>query len=139
MVRRAISVHGAIGAAVAAALTMAAGAGIATAEPGAEAAACDWKLTGPSLVDVSGTTMVTAMVTPGECTGQALAMDSTACVATASDVGRCQHEPGYSYAQVFYSPYVPGTNYVVKGRGCAAPKAPSAPVCTSLGPVSAVL
>lgn len=120
------------------ALVPAAG-GVAAAEPGAEVAACDWKLSGPSLVEISGTTMVTATVTPGECTGQALAMDSTACIATASDVGRCQHEPGYSYAQVFYSPYVPGTNYVVKGRGCAAPKAPSDPVCTSLGPVSAVL
>lgn len=103
-------------------------------------AACNYALSAPTVVEVSGTPMVTATLTPADCTGTANPKSSQVCVATVgASPGRCVLTSGYQTAQVYLSPYTPGTTYVAKGSGCAGLATPSSSICTSVGPKSATL
>ena len=109
-IRRAI-----VTAAVAGALATAVGAGAAGADPG-EPGLCNFPLSDPHVIDLSGTPTVTAGL-----------------------AGRCAELPGYTTTNVYLAPYRPGVTYTAKGRGCAAQTNPPAPVCTTVGPTTATL
>ncbi|HNM85607.1 MAG: hypothetical protein U0Q20_00065 [Mycobacterium sp.] len=115
------------------------GAAPAAAEP--TPVMCDFTLSPPSVVDVSGTPMVTASITPGACTGVAKPTFTQVCLSAAgsSTAGRCAELPGYNAARVYLSPYVPGVAYTARGRGCAAQTSPPAPICTTVGPTTVTL
>jgi hypothetical protein len=103
-------------------------------------AACDFTLSTPQVVTVSGTPMVTATLTPAACTGTANPKSSQVCIATnGATPGRCEQANGYETAQVYFAPYTPGLNYVANGSGCAGLATPSAAICSSWGPTSATL
>jgi len=113
---------------------------VAGPAPAEVPAACNFTLSAPSVVEVSGTQMVTATLTPADCTGTANPKSSQVCVATTgASPGKCELATGYETAQVYLSPYIPGTNYVAKGSGCAGLATPSAAICSSAGPKSATL
>ncbi len=111
----------------------------AAAEP--EPVMCNFTLAPPSVVDVSGTPMVTTSITVGACTGLAKPTSTQACLSAAgsSTAGRCAELPGYNAARVYLSPYRPGVAYTARGRGCAAQANPPAPICTSVGPITVTL
>ncbi|ABM13835.1 hypothetical protein JN086_15405 [Mycolicibacterium austroafricanum] len=119
------------------------GAGSAGAQPAPTEpapAACTFELTAPSVVNVSGTNVVTATVTTRACDG-AVAYRTTACIQMqgASGPGQCAHGNGINPAQVFFQPYRPGANYTSTGRGCASKGNPPQPYCQENGPFSATL
>ncbi|CAN5786821.1 hypothetical protein BH09ACT7_BH09ACT7_46090 [soil metagenome] len=111
----------------------------ANAAPDDGSIRCNFTLSAPSVITVSGTQMVTATVSPADCTGTANPKASQVCIATFDSVGRCDLASGYETAQVFFSPYVPGTNYIAKGYGCAGLSTPSTAICSSVGPKAGVL
>ena len=125
-------------AAVAGALATAGGAGVAGADP-AEPGLCNFTLSDPHLVDLSGTQTVTATLTPASCTGSAIPISSQVCLSSPGKAGRCAELPGYTDVHVYLAPYEPGVTYTAKGRGCAARTNPPAPVCTTVGPTTATL
>jgi len=111
----------------------------AAAQP-AEPTACTYRLSPPSVVNVSGVDMVTATVTPGACDG-AVTYRTTACIQMqgASGAGLCAQGNGIKPAQVFFQPYRPGATYTATGRGCASKGNPPQPYCTEDGPFTATL
>jgi hypothetical protein len=121
----------------AATLPLAGTAAVAVAEP---PPTCSYNLTPPQVVDVSGTSMVTATIQPGACE-RSNAYLSVACVQMQGSPGppKCEENNGVLPAQVFYAPYEPGATYVSTGRGCANTGNPPQPVCTPVGPVSATV
>lgn len=104
----------------------------------AETVTCDYTLSAPALVEVNGTQMVTATLVPAACPS-AVPMLLEACLSVPGKVGRCDQTNGNTTAQVYLSPYVPGLNYTVRGRGCSTALTAPSSICSSLGPVSAVL
>ena len=127
-----------VAAVLAGALTTAGGAAVAGADPG-DPVLCNFTMSDPHVVDLSGTQMVTATLTPTACTGSAIPSFSQVCLSTPGTAGRCAELPGYTDAHVYLGPYQPGMTYTAKGRGCAAQTIPPAPVCTTVGPKSATL
>ncbi|MBX7455099.1 hypothetical protein GR927_44560 [Mycolicibacterium sp. 3033] len=113
-------------------------AGVAHAGP--QEGSCDYALSAPTLVTVSGTTMVTATVSPRACTG-AVTFQTVACVAMAGDSGpgHCSQGRGILPAQVYLEPYRPGTTYTATGRGCASAGNPPQASCRETGPLTATL
>lgn len=122
-----------VGAAAATAMT-------AGAEP-TQPATCAYSLTPPHLVSVSGADMVTATVTMAGCTGRATPVSSVVCIrAEGSSLGdQCAEGKGTLPAQVYFTPYRPGTTYVSEGRGCANLIVPPSSTCQSVGPQSETL
>jgi hypothetical protein len=118
----------------AATLPLAATAAVAAAEP---PPTCNYNLTPPQVVDVSGTRMVTATIQPGACERSNVYL-SVACLQMqgSPEAPKCQENNGVLPAQVFYAPYQPGATYVSTGRGCANTGNPPQPVCTPVGPFS---
>ncbi|OBF11421.1 hypothetical protein A5727_20810 [Mycobacterium sp. ACS4331] len=114
---------------------------VASAAPEADPVLCQYTLSEPRVVDVSGTAMVNASLTPSGCTGSAEPNATQVCVSVAgsSTAGKCAELPGYGTAQVYLSPYVPGQTYTVRGRGCANQAQPPLYFCSTLGPKSATL
>jgi hypothetical protein len=112
---------------------------VANAAPDNGSIRCNFTLSAPSVVTVSGTQMVTATVSPADCTGTANPKSSQVCIATFDSVGRCKLASGYETAQVYFAPYVPGTSYIAKGFGCAGLSTPSTAICSSVGPKAGVL
>ncbi|CAN5442030.1 hypothetical protein BH11ACT6_BH11ACT6_10870 [soil metagenome] len=131
MIRR---VAGLTGAVVASGLMMSMPAAADPAQP----IECDYTLSAPYVVEVNGTQMVTATLGHAACPS-AVPMLLEACLSIPGKVGRCDQTNGNTQAQVYLSPYVPGLNYTVRGRGCAAVPTPPTSICSSLGPTSAVL
>jgi hypothetical protein len=127
-------------AAIAAAVTVAfACAGVASADPGNGTMSCSYTMSDPHVVDVSGTTMVAATLTPSGCSGTAKPISSQVCVST-TGTSRCAELPGYTTAHAYLSPYIPGATYTATGRGCASVPTPyPQPLCSSLGPRSVTL
>jgi hypothetical protein len=119
----------------AATLSVAGTTAVAAAEP---PSTCTYNLSPPQVVDVSGTQMVTATLSPGAC-DRANAYLSVACVQEEGSPGpgKCVQNNGNLTAQVFFAPYRPGATYVSTGRGCANIGNPPQPVCTPVGPVAA--
>jgi hypothetical protein len=95
---------------------------------------CNYTMSDPAVVDVHGVPMVHATIEPSGCTGSAKPTFLQVCLSTAQTVGRCTELPGQATAHAYLSPYVPGTSYTVKGRGCAAISVPPESVCSTLGP-----
>jgi hypothetical protein len=112
---------------------------IAGADPADDPALCHYTMSDPHVVDVSGTQMVTAMLTPAACTGNAKPSFSQVCVSSGESAGTCADVPGYATAHAYLSPYVPGRSYTAKGRGCASQAIPPAAFCSSLGPRTVTL
>lgn len=112
---------------------------VATADPSEDPVLCNFTLSEPQVVEVSGTKMVNASLNPAGCTGTAEPTSSQVCLSTGSGAGRCGELPGYAKAQVYLSPYVPGQTYTARGRGCANQAQPPLSFCSSLGPISATL
>ncbi len=111
---------------------------VAGAQP--EPTACTYELTAPTVVNVSGTNMVTATVTTRACDG-AVTFRTVACIQMqgSSGPGQCAQGRGILPAQVFFQPYRPGATYTATGRGCASKGNPPQPYCQANGPVSATL
>jgi hypothetical protein len=109
----------------------------AHAEPNS---ACTYTLSPPRVVQLSGTNVVTATLSPAAC-DRSTAYLSVACVQLqgSSGPGQCAQQNGILTAQVFYQPYRPGATYVSTGRGCAATGNPPQPVCQPTGPLTATL
>ena len=110
---------------------------IAVAEP---PPTCTYNLSPPQVVDVSGTGMVTATISPGACERSNVYL-SVACLQMQGSPNppKCQASNGVLPAQVFYAPYEPGATYVSTGRGCANTGNPPQPVCTPVGPLTATV
>jgi hypothetical protein len=110
---------------------------IAVAEP---PPTCTYNLSPPQVVDVSGTRMVTATISPGACERSNVYL-SVACLQMQGSPGppKCQSSNGVLPAQVFYAPHEPGATYVSTGRGCANTGNPPQPVCTPVGPLTATV
>jgi hypothetical protein len=126
-------------------LTVAAGlalagsaAGLALAEPGSPP--CSYTLSPPQVVQLSGTNVVTATLSPAGC-NRATAYLLVACVQLqgSDGAGQCAQGQGILPAQVFYQPYRPGATYVSTGRGCANTGNPPQPVCQPTGPLTVTL
>ena len=112
----------------------------ALAEPGPEGASCNFTLSPPFLVDVSGRTMVSATFSSLPCTGM-LPNRQTACVELqgAGMAPKCAHLAGYGTAQVYFAPYRPGSTYISTGSGCGALSKTQVSSCDTRGPLVATL
>jgi hypothetical protein len=100
---------------------------VAQAEPAPPP--CAYTLSPPHVVQLSGTNVVTATLSPAACM-QLQGSDGP---------GQCMQQNGILTAQVFYQPYRPGATYVSTGRGCADTGNPPQPVCQPIGPLTATL
>ncbi|MDA2895290.1 hypothetical protein PDG61_30575 [Mycolicibacterium sp. BiH015] len=103
-------------------------------------AGCNYELSAPSVVNVSGTDMVTATLNVGACDG-ATTFETAACIQMqgADGPGQCTQGRGILPAQVFFQPYRPGATYTATGRGCASTGNPPQTVCNENGPLTATL
>jgi hypothetical protein len=101
---------------------------------------CSYTLSGPQVVQLSGTNAVTATLSPAGC-DRSVAYQTVACVQLqgTDGPGQCAQQNGILTAQVFYQPYRPGATYIATGRGCATTGNPPQPVCQPIGPVTATL
>src|SRR5262245_4821592 len=119
-------------------LTLGGTAPVADAEP--TAPPCSYRLSPPQVVQLSGTNVVTATLSPAAC-NQSTAYLTVACVQLqgSDGPGQCAQQSGILTAQVFYQPYRPGARYVSTGRGCANTGNPPQGVCVPMGPLSATL
>lgn len=124
---------------LAVALTFAATTGVAHAEPGPPKA-CSYVLSPPHVVQLSGTNVVTATLSPASCDQSNVSL-SVACVQLQGSDGheQCDQGEGIIPAQVYYQPYRPGATYVATGRGCALKGNPPQPICDTTGPIAATL
>ena len=115
-----------------------AGAVPAKADPAAST--CSYTLAGPQVVQLSGTNVVTATLSPAAC-DRSVPYQAVACVQMQGDEGpgQCAQQNGILMAQVFYQPYRPGATYIATGRGCANTGNPPRAVCQSKGPITATL
>ena len=122
----------------AAALLLGSTASIAHAQPAP--ATCDYELTPPTVVNVSGTNVVTATVSPRACDG-AQTYQTVACIQMAGGpgAGQCARGNGLLPAQVYFQPYRPGATYTSTGRGCASAGNPPHKTCIETGPLTATL
>ncbi|WP_102143833.1 hypothetical protein [Mycobacterium hubeiense] len=101
---------------------------------------CDFTLSAPQVVQVSGTNMVTATVRPAACHVAATPHLSVAClqIEGSQTAPNCESTQGPSTAQV-YVPYRPGATYVATGKGCANTGNPPRSLCDTQGPTAASL
>jgi hypothetical protein len=93
-----------------------AAAGGAYAEPQPPGTLCSFTLSLPEVVQVSGTAMVTATLTPDGCAGAFRPHISVVCVQGADSQTQCSQAHDADIAQV-YAPYRPGVTYTSTGRG----------------------
>jgi hypothetical protein len=114
--------------------------GVAVAEPAPPPSSCNYTLSAPHVVQVSGTDMVTATLSPAGCDG-AMTFLSVAClqVQGGSGPGKCEQNNGILTAQVYFAPYQPGATYIATGRGCATSGNPPQSSCLTVGPQAATL
>jgi hypothetical protein len=119
------------------ALPLSATAGVATAEP---TSPCEYTLSPPQVVKLSGSDAVTVTVAPAAC-DRANVYLSVACLQIQGGDGpvRCEQNNGPLIAQVYLTPYRPGATYIATGRGCASKGNPPQPSCQVLGPLTATL
>jgi hypothetical protein len=111
---------------------------VASAEPSPPP--CEYTLSPPQVVLLSGTNVVTATLSPAGC-DQSVTYQTVACVQLqgSDGPGQCAQQVGILTAQVFYQPYRPGATYTATGRGCADTGNPPRPVCKPMGPLTATL
>ena len=96
-------------------------------------------MTDPAVVDVNGVAMVMSTLAPAACTGRAAPNSAQVCLSAPGSAGRCAVRHGNLTAEVYLSPYVPGTTYTALGRGCATMTNPPQAICTTVGPRSITL
>jgi len=113
---------------------------VAGAEPSPPPPPCSYTLSPPHVVQLSGTSVVTATLSPAAC-DRANGYLSVACVQLQGSDGseQCAQGEGIITAQVFYQPYRPGATYISTGRGCAVTGNPPNPFCQTTGPFTATL
>jgi hypothetical protein len=101
---------------------------------------CSYTLSPPQVVQLSGTNVVTATLSPAGC-DRSTPYLSVACVQMqgSDGPGQCAQGQGILPAQVYYQPYRPRATYVSTGRGCANTGNPPQPVCQPTGPLTATL
>lgn len=101
---------------------------------------CAVTLTAPTVVDQSGTPMVTATVQPAEC-NRAEPITQVACLQVQGGTAPplCASKHGTDTAKVYFSPYQPGATYVATGRVCANAGNPPTTYCQTAGPITATL
>ncbi|MGD9619407.1 MAG: hypothetical protein AB7G47_03855 [Mycolicibacterium sp.] len=110
---------------------------VAVAQP--DQPACNYNLTPPTVVNLSGTDVVTATVSVGACDG-AVTFQTVACLQMqGGSQNQCARGNGLLPAQVFYQPYHPGATYTASGRGCASKGNPPEKFCQEKGPLTATL
>lgn len=115
----------------------------AAAAPPADAPgerSCVYTLSTPQLVQVSGSTMVTAKLTPYPCVGSITPNYLNVCLKPepSTSTGTCGFSSVPSFAEVFV-PYKPGTTYVATGTGCGSVYTPEGSICATVGPSSTTL
>lgn len=122
----------------AAALALAGTAAVAGASPNPPP--CDYTLSPPHVVQLSGTNVVTATLTPAACE-ESDSFLLVACVQLqgSDGPGQCDQGEGILPAQVYYQPYRPGATYTSTGRGCSSKGNPPQPFCQTTGPFTATL
>jgi hypothetical protein len=115
-------------------------AGVAPAKAEPAPPPCSYTLSGPQVVQLSGTDVVTATLSPAGC-NHSVGYLMVACVQLqgSDGPGQCAQQNGILTAQVFYQPYRPGATYIATGRGCANTGNPPQPVCQPMGPFTATL
>lgn len=117
-------------------------AGTSQASPsdGDEKGSCSFILTPPSVVQVSGLSLVSATLQPGPCTMEAQPNLSVVCLSVAGgdSQGECASKNGQNPAEVRY-PYQPGTTYILRAQGCAGLFQPPYTICQNFGPTRATL
>jgi hypothetical protein len=108
-------------------------------DPG-PAASCAFTLTPPSLVNVTGIDMVTATMSPGECTGVIQPNSYLVCVEILGE-GRpqCKFRPVFDPVSVYFTPYRKGATYQSTARVCGNVFPSADQSCSSLGPYTATL
>ena len=120
------------------ALVLAGTTAVAGASPGPTA--CAYTLSPPQVVQLSGTNVVSATLTPAAC-DQSNPYLMVACIQLQGGDGpaQCAEGRGTLPAQVYYQPYRPGATYISTGRGCASKGNPPQGVCSEAGPFTATL
>jgi hypothetical protein len=122
-----------------------AGVGAATAQASppsdpSTSPSCSYTLTSPSIVNVSGTDMVTATLAHGPCTGKITPNSMTVCVEMqGGDRPQCAFHPTFDTLQVYFTPYRSGATYISTGRGCGNVFPAADESCSSLGPYTTTL
>lgn len=118
-------------------------AGVAYANPTPDPSAqphCNYSLTLPSVVNVSGTDMVTATLSHESCVGEIQPNSMTVCVEMVGGGSpACKFSPLFDPVQTFYMPYRSGATYKSTGRGCGNVFPSGDQSCASVGPYSATL
>ncbi len=111
---------------------------VAGAQP--DESPCSYELTPPTVVNVSGTDIVTATISPRACDGANI-IQMVACIQMQGSQGggQCARSNGIVPAKVFFQPYHPGTTYTSTGRGCASKGNPPQKYCQENGPIAAAL
>lgn len=102
---------------------------------------CEFTLSPPHVVQVSGRAMVTATLQPAACPVGGDVTSSVACVQMQGSptAELCEKTDGPRVAQVYYAPYRPGAVYTATGRGCASTGNPPHSICQTTGPLTATL
>ena len=103
-------------------------------------ASCSFKLTPPSVANVSGLDMVTAIMSPGQCSGLIQPNSYTVCVEMlGSGTPQCKFTPVYDAVQVFFAPYRSGATYASTARECGNVFPLGEQSCSSQGPITKTL
>ena len=122
--------------------TAAGPAGIAHASPSDDdgAGQCTFVLSQPTVVHISGLSLVSATMRPGPCTIHATPNVSVVCLSVVGSgtQGECASKNGQDPAEVRY-PYQPGATYVLRGQGCASTFVPPYTLCQDFGPTQITL
>jgi hypothetical protein len=102
---------------------------------------CEFTLSPPHVVQVSGRDMVTATVEAAGCGVAAETISSVACIQMqgSDSAEQCDLGEGILTAQVYYAPYRPGATYSSTGRGCVLTGNPPTSTCQTTGPLTATL
>jgi|ERR1700722_1698117 hypothetical protein len=101
---------------------------------------CTFVLSQPTVVHISGLSLVSATMRPGPCTIHATPNMSVVCLSVAGSgtQGECASKNGQDPAEVRY-PYQPGATYVLRGQGCASTFVPPYTLCQDFGPTQITL
>jgi hypothetical protein len=128
-----------LGMSVAVVLSGVAGASGANAQPFPPGTLCNFTLSPPEVVQVSGNPMVSATMTPAGCAGAFRPYVSVACLQLQGEPNQCTQARGGDAATVLTA-YRPGATYLSSGRGMGTLfNDMSEPNWQLLGPISATL